>query len=123
MLSKKEKPQKKENYNWIIPISREQQSSVSSILARQIASNIKKMVENGEILASQNRPVRYGDFMFLVQQRKSFVEEFVRACKDLGVNVAGVDKLKLLEQIAVQDLISLGKFLLLPMMTFRWRKF
>lgn len=105
---------KKENYNWIIPISREQQSSVSSILARQIASNIKKMVENGEILASQNRPVRYGDFMFLVQQRKSFVEEFVRACKDLGVNVAGVDKLKLLEQIAVQDLISLGKFLLLP---------
>ena len=32
----------------------------------------------------------------------------------IGVNVAGVDKLKLLEQIAVQDLISLGKFLLLP---------
>ena len=57
-------------------------------------------------------PVSYTHL--LVQQRKSFVEEFVRACKDLGVNVAGVDKLKLLEQIAVQDLISLGKFLLLP---------
>jgi ATP-dependent helicase/nuclease subunit A len=52
--------------------------------------------------------------MFLVQTRNSFVEEFVRACKDIGVNVSGIDKLKLLEQIAVQDLISLGKFLLLP---------
>ena len=104
----------KDKYNWIIPISREQNSSVSNILARQIALNIKQMVENKEILASKNRPIRYGDFMFLVQQRKSFVEEFVRACKDIGVSVAGVDKLKLLEQIAVQDLISLGKFLLLP---------
>ncbi len=104
----------KDKYNWIIPVVREQNSSVSNMLARQIAFNIKKMVENKEILASKNRPVRYGDFMFLVQQRKSFVEEFVRACKDIGVNVAGVDKLKLLEQIAVQDLISLGKFLLLP---------
>ena len=72
------------------------------------------MVENKEILKSKNRPIEYGDFMFLVQQRNVFVEEFVRACKEIGVNVAGIDKLKLLEQIAVQDLISLGKFLLLP---------
>ncbi len=105
---------KKEDYNWRLPINREQKTSVSSQLARLIAQNIKNMVTNGEFLASKNRPIQYGDFMFLVQQRKSFVEEFVRACKDLGVNVAGVDKLKLLEQIAVQDLISLGKFLLLP---------
>lgn len=106
--------EKKESYNWKIPISRETRASASNTLARLIASNIKKMVERREILASKNRPVQYGDFMFLVQQRKSFVEEFVRACKEIGVNVAGVDKLKLLEQIAVQDLISLGKFLLLP---------
>lgn len=103
-----------DSYNWRIPIKREQRISVSNTLARQIAMNIKKMVENKDILVSKNRPVQYGDFMFLVQQRKTFVEEFVRACKDIGVKVAGVDKLKLLEQIAVQDLISLGKFLLLP---------
>ncbi len=103
-----------DSYNWRIPIEREQRSSVSNTLARQIALNIKKMVENKDMLVSKNRPVQYGDFMFLVQQRKTFVEEFVRACKDIGVKVAGVDKLKLLDQIAVQDLISLGKFLLLP---------
>ena len=100
--------------SWHIPLERIQKSSPSSILAKQIAKNIKDMVQNKEILASKNRPIQYGDFMFLVQRRNSFVEEFVRACKEIGVNVAGVDKLILLEQIAAQDLISLAKFLLLP---------
>ena len=113
-LVKINKEDKNEEYNWRIPVGRIKKQSVSDMLAKQIALNIKNMVENKDILESQNRPVRYGDFMFLVQQRKSFVEEFVRACKEIGVNVAGVDKLKLLEQIAVLDLISLGKFLLLP---------
>ncbi|MCM1324573.1 MAG: double-strand break repair helicase AddA [Acetobacter sp.] len=103
-----------ENYNYHLPINRIQKTSLSNQLARMIAQNIKNMVEAKELLVSQNRPIRYGDFMFLVQQRNVFVEEFVRACKDIGVNVSGIDKLKLLEQIAVQDLISLGKFLLLP---------
>ncbi len=106
--------EEKIDYSWYIPTERIQKTSLSNQLAKQIAQNIKTMVENGDVLESKDRPLRYGDFMFLVQKRDAFVEEFVRACKDLGVNVSGVDKLKLLEQIAVQDLISLGKFLLLP---------
>lgn len=113
-LLKEDTADKTPDYNWLLPVNPEQKTSLSNTLAKQIAQNIKDIVESGEILASKNRPVRYGDFMFLVQQRNAFVEEFVRACKDKGVSVAGVDKLKLLEQIAVMDLISLGKFLLLP---------
>ena len=105
---------KENTYEWTVPLVREQKTSLSNVLARQIAQNIKDMVSTKEILASKNRPIQYGDFMFLVQQRNAFVEEFIRACKEKGVQVAGIDKLKLLEQIAVQDLISLGKFLLLP---------
>lgn len=108
------KDEQTEDYQWHLPVTRVQKTSLSNQLARLIAQNIKNMVESKELLASKNRPIRYGDFMFLVQQRNSFVEEFVRACKDFGVSVSGVDKLKLLEQISVQDLISLGKFLLLP---------
>jgi len=99
---------------WLPPVERVTAESTSSRLARQIALRIKKMVSGGEILVSQNRPLRFSDFMLLVQRRNGFVEEFVRACKNCGVEVAGVDKIKLLEQIAVQDLVSLGKFLLLP---------
>lgn len=108
-------PEEGENKNiWLPPVERCYSESTSSRLAGMIAATIKKTVESGEILASQNRPVRYKDFMILVQRRNSFVEEMVRACKNAGVNVAGVDKIQLLEQIAIQDLIALGQFLLLP---------
>ncbi len=96
------------------PVERIVAESTSSRLAKEIARRIKKMVEGREMLVSQNRPLRYRDFMILVQRRNSFVEELVRACKGAGVSIAGADKIKLLEQIAVQDFISLGKFLLLP---------
>lgn len=99
---------------WQPPIERRTAASTSSRLARQIAENIKKMVERQELLTAQNRPVRYADFMVLVQRRNSFVEELVRECKNAGVNIAGVDKIKLLEQIAVQDLVAVARFLLLP---------
>lgn len=99
---------------WYLPVERKTQESSSVKLARQIATKIKTMVASGERLKSLNRPLRYQDFMVLVQRRNSFVEELVRECKNIGVQVSGVDKLKLTEQIAVEDLISLGRFLLLP---------
>lgn len=99
---------------WLPPVERSRGESTSARLAQKIASRIKKMVESREILVSQNRPVRYKDFMILVQRRNAFVEEMVRACKNANVNVAGVDKIRLLEQIAIQDLVALGEFLLLP---------
>ena len=99
---------------WYPPVERKSKQSASTKLASAIASKIKSMVENKEVLQSQNRPVQYRDFMILVQRRNAFLEEFVRECKNIGVNVTGVDKLKILEQIAVQDLLSLIKFILLP---------
>ena len=38
----------------------------------------------------------------------------VAALKARGIPVAGADRLRLTEQIAVQDLIALGDFLMLP---------
>lgn len=99
---------------WRPPVERVTGDSTSSRLAKQIALQIKNVVEGQEILVSQNRPLRYKDFMVLVQRRNSFVEELVRECKNINVNIAGIDKIKLLEQIAIQDLIAVGQFLLLP---------
>ena len=99
---------------YLPPIERKVASSTSSRLAKMIALKIKEMVANKEILVSQDRPVRFADFMILVQRRNSFVEELVRECKNADVNIAGVDKIKLLEQIAIQDLVAVAKFLLLP---------
>ncbi len=108
-------PEKEENRDeYKLPTERVVSESAQSRLAKEIAQRIYNMVEGKEKLVSQERPLRYKDFMILVQRRNSFVEDVVRACKNVGVSIAGVDKIKLSEQIAVQDLISLGRFLLLP---------
>lgn len=99
---------------WLPPVERVAAISSSARLAAQIAETIKSKVSQGEILKSKGRPLKYRDFLILVQRRNSFVEEMVRACKNAGVNITGVDKIKLLEQIAVIDLLALAKFTLLP---------
>lgn len=104
----------REELEWQLPIQRVGKESASVLLAKQIASHIKNVVEKKEILPSQNRPIQYRDFLVLVQRRNSFVDELVRECKNINVSIAGVDKIKLLEQIAIQDLIALAKFVLLP---------
>ncbi len=99
---------------WYPPLERYTKPSALKKLALKIALKIKDMVKNGEILASKGRPVQYGDFMVLVQRRNAFMEEFVKACKNNDVEVSGVDKMKLGDQLVIEDLISLAKFLLLP---------
>ena len=59
-------------------------------------------------------PIRPGDIMVLVRRRNEFVGDLLRALKQRGVPVAGADRLVLTEQLAVQDLVALGQFLLLP---------
>lgn len=99
---------------WRPPVERITALSSSAKLAQQIAEMIKAKVDSGEKLESKGRPLKYSDFLILVQRRNSFVEEMVRACKNAGVSITGVDKIKLLEQIAINDLIAVAKFALLP---------
>lgn len=96
---------------WQPPVEMNKQTSVKTKLAQKIALKIKTMVAESQHTPN---PLHYRDFMVLVQRRTAFIDEFIRACKQQEVNVSGADKLKLSEQIVVQDLISLGKFLLLP---------
>src|SRR3546814_12096733 len=52
--------------------------------------------------------------MVLVLRRNALLSGLVRALKTLGVPVAGVDRMNLTEQLAVMDLMALGRVLLLP---------
>jgi ATP-dependent helicase/nuclease subunit A len=83
-------------------------------LARAIAATIDNWLKTGERLASRDRPIRAGDIMVLVRRRNEFVGDLLRALKERRVPVAGADRMKLAEQLAVQDLVALGQFLLLP---------
>ncbi len=66
------------------------------------------------MLESKGRPLRPGDVMVLVRRRNDFARALVRALKSRGVPVAGLDRLVLTEQPAVQDLMALADALLLP---------
>ncbi len=98
---------------WTLPIERRPQDSPRTRLARFIARRIKRWIGK-EILESRDRPVRAGDIIVLVRRRGAFVEELVRALKDEGVPVSGVDRMVLTEQLAAMDLMALAAFLLMP---------
>jgi ATP-dependent helicase/nuclease subunit A len=86
-------------------------SRLAQIIARQIHSWC--FVERREI-PSRGRVMQPGDVLVLVRTRGSFVSELVKACKQLGLPVAGVDRMKLTEQLAVEDMLALLDVLLLP---------
>ncbi len=99
---------------WKPPVERVAMDAPHVRLAKLLARRIRHMCDSRDLLASKGRPIEPGDIMVLVRRRTVFVEEFVRACKDMNIPVSGVDRLLLGEQIAVMDLIALGRFVLLP---------
>ena len=83
-------------------------------LCKRIATVIKGWLDNDEQLASKGRKVRAGDILILVRRRDPFTTPMIRELKRLGVPVAGADRMKLADQLAVQDLVALADFLLMP---------
>ncbi|NND48890.1 MAG: double-strand break repair helicase AddA, partial [Rhizobiales bacterium] len=83
-------------------------------LARTIAEEIDLWLRTSRRIESLDRPVRPGDIMILVRRRNAFVDAVVRELKSRSVPVAGVDRMRLTDQIVVQDLIALARFVLLP---------
>lgn len=99
---------------WTIPETNLGQTSAPGRLARQLAGWIAKLTDGTTLLESQGRPVSPGDVLVLLQRRAPFAPILVRELKAAGVPVAGLDRLELAAQAAVQDLMALADSLLLP---------
>jgi len=83
-------------------------------LAQRIADKIKYWLDNRIALPSKGRPIEPRDILILVRKRRPFAAPMIRALKERGIPVAGADRMRLSEQIAVMDLMALGDFVLLP---------
>jgi ATP-dependent helicase/nuclease subunit A len=81
---------------------------LAAALARQIKSWIGTRIEG------HDRAIAPGDIMILLPRREPFGSAIIRQLKLLDVPVAGADRIVLAEQIAVMDLMALGRFVLLP---------
>jgi ATP-dependent helicase/nuclease subunit A len=107
-------PDTAEPQPWTVPDQNRGLTSAPQQLAETLARWIAGEVGGGVMLESKGRPLAPGDVMVLVRRRNDFGRALVRSLKSLGVPVAGLDRLMLTEQPAVQDLMALADALLLP---------
>ncbi|HTT82887.1 MAG TPA: double-strand break repair helicase AddA, partial [Rhizomicrobium sp.] len=99
---------------WQAPVDIEPEWSPVVQLAAKVAGNIRNWTGGQSYLSGHDKPIEPGDIMVLMPRREPFASELIRQLKQRGVPVAGADRIHLLEQIAVMDLIALGRFVLLP---------
>ncbi|HSM94776.1 MAG TPA: double-strand break repair helicase AddA [Rhizomicrobium sp.] len=102
------------DYYRLKPIDVESRTSPVAQLADRVAEQIAEWVTTPRCLPGRDKPIRPGDIMILMPRREPFASEIIRRLKENKIPVAGADRMKLTEQIAVMDMVALGRFVLLP---------
>jgi ATP-dependent helicase/nuclease subunit A len=106
--------------DWRMPLDEKPQDDPAVVLARRIAEVIKRWLSTDsrervvDARTGEARRIRASDVLILVRKRNAFFEAMIRAMKLQQAPVAGADRLKLNEHIAVMDLIAAGRAALLP---------
>lgn len=105
-----------EDSEWERPVDLITPEHHAAVLAAQVAGRIKVMLDSGAQIVARDGPraVHAGDFLILVQGRRTLFAELIRACKRLDLPIAGADRLKLAAEMAVKDLTALLAFLATP---------
>lgn len=93
--------------DWRAPIDAARVDHTWERLARRIAEEIAA-------IAGPGRRFAHKDVIVLVRKRGPFVEAMNRVLKERGLPVAGQDRLRLTDHIAIADLVALGRALTLP---------
>jgi ATP-dependent helicase/nuclease subunit A len=83
-------------------------------MARDLARQIRAWIDDPAMRLANGRRVEAQDILVLVRQRREFVAALVANLHAVRVPVAGVDRLRLTEPLAVQDLLALVRFALQP---------
>lgn len=104
-----------ERTDWLAPVDAPEPDDPAIALARRMAATIRRWIDTGEKLPGRDRPIRHGDILILVRKRDRFMTAVIRELKQRGLRIAGADRLKLTEHIAVEDLMALGRAIAMPL--------
>jgi len=109
-----EPPAQPEPQDWTTPLDHLDAKSPEVQLAERIAATIEEWLATGETLEATGAAIRPGGILILTRTRGAQTDAINRALKARGVPIAGADRLRLTEHIAVMDLMVLGRVMLLP---------
>jgi ATP-dependent helicase/nuclease subunit A len=113
-LAENEVIAKDKSGEWLLPTTREPESDPQAELAETIAKKIRGWLTRRDVLPGEKEPISAGDIMILLRRRGRFADLMVRALKKHGVPVTGVDRMQLIKQLPVLDLLAMVRFALLP---------
>jgi ATP-dependent helicase/nuclease subunit A len=105
---------------WAVPDAPVAETGPEARLATAVARRVRDMLDN-ERLESRHegnsekpRRIRPGDILVLLRKRDAFAGLLIRELKRLQVPVGGLDRVRLIEHIAVRDVLATLDALLLP---------
>ncbi len=98
---------------WDAPVDSISPAAPAQRLAREIAQLVKGWIGQ-RVLATTGKSVGPGDILILLKRRSNLFSWLIAALRQVGVPVAGADRLVLHHSLAVQDLLALAQFTLLP---------
>lgn len=111
------RPERIEERSIFDPVDTPGRGSARDTLARVIAFEVAAMLERGDAVWEEasgrfvQRRIEARDIAILVARRTGgFFEEVIRQLKIAGVPVSGPDRMVLRDQVAVRDLLALGRF-------------
>ena len=82
--------------------------------AKKLARQIREWIDQGRVLATTGKPLQAGDIMILVRRRSELAALLVARLYAENVPVAGVDRLRLGQPLAVKDLLAAIRFAVQP---------
>jgi ATP-dependent helicase/nuclease subunit A len=108
-----EADEKAEREAWQAPVDQYPPRSGLRKLTQKLAETIKSWIGKRHIMAL-NRAVEAGDILILFRTRSALFDILISELRKAGIPVAGADRLKLSENIAILDMMTLVQFALLP---------
>lgn len=109
-----EKPEQPEPTDWWEPVDSTPPDAPHLMLAEAVAERVADIIDGCQRLPGTDRAITAGDFMILVQSRGPLFHAIIKALKAKHVDVAGADRLRIIEELAVRDLLALLSFIATP---------
>jgi ATP-dependent helicase/nuclease subunit A len=99
---------------WKIPSLEDELYDSKKFIAQKIADNIHSWISKGRLLLGHNRVIEPKDILILLKKRSDVLYFLINEIKKKGIAISDADRFKIKDDIIIQDIVALLKFITLP---------